>query len=134
MHHLRPSSIFAVSVFAIGACGTPKAPAPADMLAPPQTPNSAETPTASPLEGAALVLDVRTPEEHEAGHLNGDVLIPVTELEARLAEVTTAVAGDKTKKVVVYCRSGGRAGRAKALLDANGFTNVVNGGGYDALK
>jgi phage shock protein E len=61
-------------------------------------------------------------------------LIPVTELEGRLGEVASAVGGDKTKRVVVYCRSGGRAGRAKALLEANGFSNVVNAGGYDALK
>ena len=95
---------------------------------------SAAAGKASALEGAAVVIDVRTPAEHEGGHLEGDVLIPVNEVEARLSEIEAAVGGDKAKKVVTYCRSGNRAGQAKALLEAHGFTNVVNAGGYDDLK
>ena len=39
----------------------------------------------------------------------------------------------KDKPVVVYCKSGGRAGKAKQALEAAGFTRVVNGGGYRKL-
>jgi phage shock protein E len=86
------------------------------------------------LAGAALILDVRTLEEHEQGHLAGDTLIPVQELEGRVAEVEAAVKGDKSAKVVTYCRAGRRAEQARAVLMAHGFTHVVNAGGYDQLK
>ena len=88
----------------------------------------------SPLEGAALVLDVRTPEEWANGHLPGAILIPVGELEARIDEVELALADDKTQKIVTYCRSGNRSGVAKKMLEQYGFSNVVNGGGYEQLK
>ena len=88
----------------------------------------------SPLEGAALVLDVRNQDEYERGHLAHALLIPVSELEGRMAEVESALGGDKSKKVVAYCGSGRRAEKAKALLERHGFVHVVNGGGYDALK
>lgn len=81
-----------------------------------------------------MVIDVRTPEEVAQGHIAGALLIPIAELEARMAEVDAAVAGDKHKKVVTYCKAGGRAGRAKLALEQHGYTNVVNGGGYDVLK
>lgn len=93
-----------------------------------------ESRVANPLEGAALVLDVRNQDEFERGHLAQARLIPVAELEARIPEVESAVGGDKSRKIVAYCGSGRRSGRAKELLEQHGFTNVVNGGGYDALK
>jgi phage shock protein E len=80
------------------------------------------------------VIDVRTPEEVAQGHIEGALLIPIAELEARMAEVDAAVAGDKHKKVVTYCKAGRRAGQAKLALEQHGYSNVVNGGGYDDLK
>lgn len=81
------------------------------------------------IAAGALVVDVRTPEEFKTGHLPGAVNIPVADVEARIAEF-----GDKTKPVVVYCRSGNRSGRAKLMLEKAGYTDVVNGGGYSDLK
>lgn len=79
--------------------------------------------------GGATVLDVRTPEEYEAGHLAQATNIPIDQFASRIGEV------DKTKPVVVYCAKGGRAQKAKDQLEAAGFTNVVvNGGGYDDLR
>ena len=43
------------------------------------------------------------------------------------------VGGDKAKPVVVYCASGARSRKAQQQLEAAGYTNVVNGGGYDDL-
>ena len=82
----------------------------------------------------AVVLDVRTPDEFDGGHLAGATNVAVAELPQRLAEVDTLVGGDKTRPVVVYCAAGGRAAKAKTALEAAGYTHVVNGGGYDDLK
>lgn len=79
-------------------------------------------------EGALLV-DVRTPEEFASGHLENAINIPHTETVARLSEY----GGDKTKSIVVYCRSGNRSGIAQGLLVEHGFTNVHNAGGYEAI-
>jgi phage shock protein E len=76
-------------------------------------------------KGARLV-DVRTPEEFAAGHVEGAVNIPVHELDKRLAELEP-----KDKPVVVYCKSGRRSAKAKDLLQKAGFTSVHNLGGMD---
>ena len=69
-----------------------------------------------------LVLDVRTPREYEAGHLEGAVLIPVQTLAQRLDELS----GREREPVLVYCRTGNRSTvAAKMLIDA-GFERVVN--------
>ncbi len=77
----------------------------------------------------ALLLDVRTDQEFAAGHLEGARQIPHDQVEARMSEVVEAVGGDKSKPVVVYCRSGRRSQLAKETLEARGFTQVVNLGG-----
>jgi phage shock protein E len=51
-----------------------------------------------------------------------------------MREVEQLAEGDKTKPIVVYCASGGRAAKAKTQLDAAGYSNVVNGGGVDDLR
>jgi rhodanese-related sulfurtransferase len=67
---------------------------------------------------APLVLDVRTPAEYQAGHVPGAVLVPHTELGARLADL-----GDPGK-VIVYCESGRRAAQAIAILRDAGWSPV----------
>src|SRR5690606_13887894 len=54
----------------------------------------------------ALVLDVRSPEEYAAGHLEGALLVPHTELRDRIAEIRAAAAG---RPVAVHCASGVRS-------------------------
>ena len=71
-------------------------------------------------EGALLV-DVRSPKEFSAGHIEGAINIPVGELPERLPEL-----GDKHEPIVLYCRSGARSGRALSLLQSQGFTSVSN--------
>ena len=75
------------------------------------------------------VIDVRSDEEFSTGHLPQALHIPhTTILEGKgFADL------DKTKPVVVYCRSGGRAQLAKDYLDAQGFTDVTNAGGISDL-
>ncbi len=65
-----------------------------------------------------FVLDVRSPEEFTTGHVPGAVNVPYDEIAARLAEVP------KDKDVVLYCRTGRRAGLAADVLAANGYTRL----------
>jgi len=74
--------------------------------------------------GGATLLDVRSPQEFSAGHIDGAVSIPVQELAGRIAEL-----GGKNGEIVVYCQSGSRSATAKRLLENNGFTNVHDMGG-----
>lgn len=69
-----------------------------------------------------VVLDVRQPDEYEAGHVPGAVLIPLDELEARIDEVPD---GD----LYVICRSGGRSRKALELLITRGRRGVNVAGG-----
>jgi len=77
-----------------------------------------------------IVIDVRTPEEFSAGHINGAINIPYDRIEANRSLL------DKIKKddnVLVYCRSGRRSEIAKQTLNNLGYKNVQNGGGMDSL-
>jgi phage shock protein E len=85
------------------------------------------------IANGALVLDVRTQQEWDAGHLPTAKHLPVDQVATRVDDVEEW-AGGKDKPVVVYCAMGGRAGRAQGALRAAGFANVVNGGGYSSLK
>jgi rhodanese-related sulfurtransferase len=67
------------------------------------------------------VLDVRTPEEFAAGHVPGAINVPHDQVEARLPELQTKLGG---KDVVVYCRSGRRAGMALSVLEQAGFRRL----------
>lgn len=79
-------------------------------------------------EGATLV-DVRTDVEFQEGHLQGALNIPYDQITTRLAELPA----DKSRPVVLYCRSGRRSGIAQKALEELGFTNAVNAGGYEAM-
>ena len=70
--------------------------------------------------GAITVIDVRSAEEFNAGHVPGALNIPHTEVEARLTEII----GLKNKPVLIYCRSGRRAGIAEETLSVNGFSDL----------
>jgi len=70
-------------------------------------------------DGAATyVLDVRSPEEYASGHVPGAVNIPYDQIAARMAEVP------KDKDVVLYCKSGRRAGIAAEVLAGQGYTRL----------
>ena len=79
---------------------------------------------------APLWIDVRSAEEYAAGHLDGAVNIPYDEIATRISEVTR----DKQRVIRLYCGIGVRAQVAKIALEAQGFEQVSNEGGYDALR
>ena len=64
---------------------------------------------------APLVLDVRSPEEFAAGHVPGAVNIPHDQVATRISEL------DPGRWVLVYCKSGRRAGIAEGVLADAGF-------------
>lgn len=68
----------------------------------------------------AYLLDVRTPEEFRQARLKGAVLIPISDLQRRLAEVP------KNRPVVVYCAVGSRSLSAAGLLTSRGYKEVYN--------
>ena len=66
---------------------------------------------------APLILDVRTPEEYRDGHVPGAVNLPHDQIVDRLSELEA----HRDRDVVVYCRSGRRAGVAADHLSEAGF-------------
>ena len=81
------------------------------------------------LDAGAQILDVRTKEEWNEGHLKGAKLVTVTE-EGFLDKAKTAL--DSKQPVVVYCRSGRRSALAAEQLRAAGFTVHDMQGGITA--
>lgn len=85
----------------------------------------------SPLSSAEPVwIDVRSQAEYNEDHIEGDVLIPHEEIVGRVTELFP----DKTTEIHLYCRSGGRAGRALSALEDAGYTNVSNAGGIEDAR
>ncbi len=78
-------------------------------------------------KGARLV-DVRTPEEFAAGHIEGALNIPIADLDARKAELS------KDDEIVLYCRSGARSARGEKLLKEAGYMKVHNMGAMSNWK
>lgn len=77
-------------------------------------------------EKKAILVDVRTKEEWQAGHADGAIHFDLSRLEGgEMPQI------DPNSKIYLYCRSGRRAGEAKALLIQNGFKNVENFGGLE---
>jgi rhodanese-related sulfurtransferase len=76
--------------------------------------------TASQVDDDAYLLDVREPDEWEAGHAPGAHHVPMMEIPARMAEIP------EDRDVVVVCRSGGRSGQVVSYLTGNGWDNVRN--------
>lgn len=100
----------------------------------PDTPNAgveesnSDTPATD--QETPIIIDVRSQEEWDAGHLAKAVHIPHTEITDRISEVT----GDKGAKIILHCAVGGRAGKARTALEEAGFTNVENGGGLEDMQ
>lgn len=70
--------------------------------------------------GGATLVDVRSAEEYQGGHIDGAINVPVSELASRLAEIP------KDKPVVVYCHSGMRSSKAKTVLRDSGYKDVYD--------
>ena len=71
-----------------------------------------------------LIIDVREADEFADGHVKGAINLPL----GRVMRVASELANTpKDTELIVYCRSGGRAGVAAKALQDQGFTKVING-------
>lgn len=74
------------------------------------------------IDKGAVVLDVRTKEEWDAGHIEGAKHIVLTTVPLNIDEIKSW-----NKPVIAVCKSGGRSGQATQFLSQHGV-DVVNGG------
>jgi len=79
------------------------------------------------IRNGAVLVDVRTNFEARKDPVPGALNIPLAKLEGELSGLPPG------KAFVTFCRRGGRAERAKNLLEANGRT-AINGGGYKNVQ
>jgi phage shock protein E len=78
----------------------------------------------------AAIVDVRTPEEFAAGHIEGALNIPVERVGQGVPALSKL---RKESSILVYCRSGRRSAAAKATLEQLGYTHIMDGGAMQAL-
>ncbi|MBS6559570.1 MAG: rhodanese-like domain-containing protein [Clostridiales bacterium] len=82
-----------------------------------------------------LVIDVRSEEEYDEGHIKFAINMPIDSFEENLSRIE----GRGEKNIVVYCNSGKKSGEAAKILIKNGYKNVYNADGvkqydYDLVK
>ena len=76
-------------------------------------------------EEGYIILDVRTQEEYDQGHIPGAIVISHEKIAEKAEEVLT----DKDQLILVYCRSGRRSKLAAEALVELGYTNIKEFGG-----
>ena len=86
-------------------------------------------------ESGYIIIDARTQEEYDEGHIHGAILIPKYEIADRAEKERP----DKNQLILVYCRSGKRSKIAAEELVKLGYTNVKEFGGiidweYETVK
>lgn len=74
------------------------------------------------LSAGAIVIDVRTVQEFQGGHVEGSKNIVLNSIPTKVAEIKAM-----NKKIIAVCRSGARSGQATSFLSQQGI-DVINGG------
>jgi glyoxylase-like metal-dependent hydrolase (beta-lactamase superfamily II)/rhodanese-related sulfurtransferase len=84
-------------------------------------------------ESNTVIIDTREESEYAVGHIEGALLLPRGVLEFKIGAVSELA--DKSKSVLIYCRTGGRSALAAQTLQQLGYTNVLSmAGGFEAWK
>jgi rhodanese-related sulfurtransferase len=76
----------------------------------------------------AIIIDVRSPQEFDRGHIQGSKNIPVNIIQREVNNIKKL-----NKPVITVCQSGARSGMAKSVLKAAGI-EVYNGGSWFGLR
>jgi len=76
----------------------------------------------------AVIIDVRSSEEFQGGHIKGSQNIPLNTISGKIFEIKKL-----NKPVIVCCASGIRSSQAASILKSNGI-EVKNGGGWSSLE
>jgi len=80
------------------------------------------------MKSGAVVIDVRSPNEYAAGHLNNSLNIPLNEIPNKIAKLKSL-----QKPLVLCCASGARSGQAKRFLEGKGVKDIYNGGSWRSV-
>lgn len=80
------------------------------------------------VQKGAVILDVRTIEEYNEGHIKGSKNIALQVLNSKITEIKKW-----NKPIIACCRSGMRSGQATSILKQNGI-DCINGGGWANLN
>jgi rhodanese-related sulfurtransferase len=80
------------------------------------------------IENGAIILDVRTEQEYNTGHIEGAINISLGTIRERYAEL------DPSKTYITCCSHGLRSVKAESILKERGFRNVFNGGAWSDLE
>ena len=78
-------------------------------------------------ENGAIIIDVRTPQEFDHGHIQGSKNIPLDKIQREIKTIK-----NYNKPIITVCKSGARSGMAKSILKAAGV-EVYNGGPWNVL-
>ncbi len=81
------------------------------------------------IKKGAVIIDVRSKDEFGGGHVKGAINIPLDVLDKNIDNI-----GGGDTHIITCCLSGGRSTMAKNILNARGFNNVHNGGGWQSLQ
>ena len=71
-----------------------------------------------------MIVDVREADEFASSHVDGAVNVPLSLIISGQGLVDGV---SKDDHIIVYCNSGNRSGVARQMLEAKGYTNVING-------
>lgn len=74
------------------------------------------------VEQGAVVVDVRSPQEFEEGHLENAILLPEYEIKEKASNILP----DKLQTIIVYCSTGHRGQKAQKILQRFGYQKVYN--------
>lgn len=79
------------------------------------------------VKNGAMIIDVRSPEEFNSGHLSQAFNMPVDEIGTLLP----AKMRDKSRVILLHCKTGLRSKKARTVLTGLGYANVFNMGSYE---
>ena len=102
-----------------------------------ESPKAIANPTFAPPKNVnracPLVVDVRTQFEWDAGHAKCAHRLELQRDPSLEAQLLVLANGKRNQPVHVYCQVGARGGKARDVLLAKGWTNVINAGGWATL-
>ncbi len=84
--------------------------------------------TAVTLPDNPYLVDVRTESEYASGSVPGAINVPLSSIGDSLHLF------DDKEDIVLFCRSGNRSGKAKAILESKGILNITNGGSWQNVR
>ena len=74
------------------------------------------------IKQGAIIIDVRSPQEYQEGHVDGAISIPDYQIKKEIEKQIP----NKDELIVVYCTTGHRSQNSQKVLESLGYTNVYN--------